>query len=121
MVTSNFAIYGTKILYEVVRDILFFPLWWYSRGLFQLVLFLKDFLLNREQALAWSVWAKNIFTPMYGQQDFAGKAISFVVRLIQIAARSVFMLFWLAVAVAGFLFWLFLPVAVLAGIIFQVV
>lgn len=121
MLTNNFALYGTKVLAELARDILFFPLWWYSKGLFQVVRFAKEFLVNRARALAWLVWIKNIFTPMYGQRDFAGKLISFFMRLIQIIVRSVFMLFWLAVSACFLIFWLFLPLIVLAGIIFQII
>lgn len=120
MLTNNFIFSGVKILSELIRDILYFPLWWYSAGLARLLLSLKNFLADKEKSLALSVWVKNIFTPMYGQYDWAGMIISFFVRLFQIIIRGLLMLFWLAVALAVFLLWLGLPVAVVYEIYFQI-
>ena len=120
MVTNNFAIYGLKVAYDLASDIVFFPLWWYTGGLKKIVLAAFRFLKNREKALALFVWTKNIFTPMYGQRDFAGAAISFVMRLVQIVFRGLAMFFWLAVAIALVLFWLILPFFVIGELIFQI-
>jgi len=38
MATNSFIFYSVKILAELVRDVLYFPLWWYSRGLINLLL-----------------------------------------------------------------------------------
>ena len=47
MLTNSFALYSGKILFELLRDILYFPLWWYSKGLVHVLLRLKDFLANK--------------------------------------------------------------------------
>lgn len=119
MRSSNFALYGSKIILEFVRDIVYFPLWWYSRGLYKFLLFITNFVADRERALALFVWIKNIGRPMYGQHDAAGIIISFFVRLVQIIARSIIMLFWLLIAFVVFLIWLALPFFVALEIIFQ--
>ena len=121
MFTHNSAVYGTKILGELVWNIIYFPLWWYSRGLVRLILNLKDFIVNRERSLAFFVWIKNIFRPMYGQHDWQGRIISFFMRLAQIIARGVIMIFWLIFALAGFLFWIILPFIVLYEIYAQII
>lgn len=121
MTNNNFVAYGSKIMVEFVGDIVYFPFWWYSRGLVKVLVFLSDFLADRQKALALLVWLKNIGKPMYGQEDWAGKIISFFVRLIQIIARSVIMLFWLIIAFVVFILWLFLPVVALGEIIFQLI
>jgi len=119
MVNNNFAIYGVKILAELARDIIYFPLWWYTKGLFQLLIWLKNFLINREKTVALSVWIKNIFRPMYGQYDWQGKLISFFIRVMQIIARSIGMLIYLIISALIFCFWIILPILVIYQIIFQ--
>ena len=119
MATNSFIFYSVKILAELVRDVLYFPLWWYSRGLINLLLGVKDFLVNKQKSLALYVWLKNIMRPMYAQDDLAGTLISFFVRLVQIIFRSVFLLFWSALAVLAVAAWLLLPPLVVYEIIFQ--
>ena len=46
----------------------------------ELVRHLKDFLDSKEKSLALFVWVKNLFVSMYGQRDFWGALISFVMR-----------------------------------------
>ena len=119
MLTNNFAIYGAKILVELIRDILYFPLWWYSRGLLKVLFWLRRFLVNKQKSLALLIWIKNIHRPMYGQYDWLGLLISFFVRLFQILVRSVIMMFWLIIALIIFCFWVILPVFVIYEIILQ--
>lgn len=117
--TNNFVFYGTKILTELARDIVFFPLWWYTKGLVKMFGWAKRFLDDRLKALALLVWIKNIHRPMYGQYDWQGVLISFFMRLIQIIVRSIAMLFWLIFVVIVLLFWVALPLAVAYEVIFQ--
>ena len=119
MLTNNFAIYGAKILVELIRDILYFPLWWYSRGLLSVLFWLRKFLVNKQKSLALLIWIKNIHRPMYGQYDWTGLLISFFVRLFQILVRGVIMMFWLIIALIIFCFWVILPVFVIYEIILQ--
>jgi len=119
MLSHNFAVYGSKIFAEIIGDILYFPLWWYSRGLAGVVRGLRRFLSDREKSLALLVWIKNIHRPMYGQYDWQGVLISFVMRVVQIIFRSILMVFWLAAAVFALFAWLILPVAAYYGIISQ--
>jgi len=120
MLTNNLGLYTGKILVDLLRDILYFPLWWYSRGLKQLAIKLKNFLVNKERSLALFVWMKNIFRPMYAQYDWAGILISFFVRLFQITVRGIFMLGWLGLALFALCLWLILPVLAIYEIVFQV-
>ena len=119
MMTNNFALYSLKIVGEFIRDIFMFPLWWYSRGLMQLVLSQIKFIKNREKSLALMVWVKNIFKPMFGQTDWQGKLISFFMRVFQIIFRSIVLLFWILIAFSGLVLWIGLPILVLYQILFQ--
>ena len=119
MPTNSFIFYSLRVLAELVRDVLYFPFWWYSRGFLNLLLGVKNFLVNKQKAMALFVWLKNIFRPMYGQYDWQGMLISFLVRSVQIIFRSVFMLFWVIMSLLVIIFWLLLPVLVIYEIMFQ--
>jgi len=119
MNSNSFIFYGLQILIELIRDVLYFPVWWYGRGLLNLIIGVMHFLSDKQKALALLVWIKNIFRPMYGQYDFAGVLISFFVRLVQIILRSLFLLFWLILCLAVILFWVLFPLFVIYEIIFQ--
>lgn len=118
---NNFILYSGKIIAELAYDILYFPLWWYSRGFLNLLLSLYNFLTDKQKSLALLVWLKNIFRPMYGQYDWQGMLISFFIRLVQIIFRSLILLFWLIVVVAVALAWLVLPLFVVYEIILQLI
>jgi len=111
--------YSIKILGEIARDFLFFPLWWYSRGLVMIITKTWEFVQNRQRSLALIVWVKNIFKPMYGQYDWQGLLISFFIRSMQIIFRSLIMFFWILVSLAFLVIWAILPFFVFYQIIFQ--
>lgn len=119
MITNSFLFYSLQIFIELIRDILYFPVWWYGRGLVNLIMSLIDFLADKQKALALLVWIKNIFRPMYAQYDWAGLLISFFMRLTQIIFRSLIMLFWLIFSLAIIIFWILFPALVIYEIIFQ--
>lgn len=121
MFIHNQAAYSTKILGNIIIDIIYFPFWWYSRGLVKIIISLINFIKNREKALAFFVWVKNIFTPMYGQEDWQGRLISFAVRLIQIIFRGAVMIFWLVFALTGLILWIVFPIFVLYEIYLQII
>jgi hypothetical protein len=119
MLTQNSAAYSIKILAEIIGDILYFPIWWYSRGLVDAVMGLANFLSNKQKAWALLVWIKNIFKPMYAQRDWQGVLISIFMRLVQIFFRAIIMLGWSLFAMIGLLFWIALPPLVFFEIIYQ--
>lgn len=121
MPSNSFLFYSLKILIEIMTDVLYFPFWWYSRGLVNLIIWARDFLINKQKSLALSVWVKNIFKPMYAQYDWQGMLISFFMRLVQIIFRSILMLFWLIMALAVIIFWVILPVLTIYEIAFQLI
>lgn len=119
MVSSNFVLYGLRVWGETAWDFVYFPIWWYTRGLFEFLGFSWDFLCYRQKSLALFVWIGNIFTPMYGQRDWQGFLISVMIRIVQIIFRSIIMCFWIAVALLMILVWLFFPPFILYQIFFQ--
>lgn len=117
---KNNSVYNNKIALNILRDILFFPIWWYSFGLYKFLLKLKEFLTIRQKSLALFVWMKNIFVPMYGQYNIAGRIISFFMRLVQIIFRGLIMIFWLLFSLILLLIWIIIPIYTVYQIIFQI-
>ncbi len=121
MLSDNLGFYGTKILLEIGRDFIFFPIWWYSEGLFLFIKKIIKFLNTQQKSLALFVWIKNIHKPMYGQNDWQGILISILMRIFQIIIRSAIMVFWLAGAIVAILVWIFIPFIIIYQIYYQLV
>ena len=119
MISNNSILYTIKILLEIARDFIFFPVWWYSVGLYRFLTALFNFLKGVEKSLALSVWIKNIFKPMFGQSDWQGRLISIFIRIVQIIARSIVMFIVLIFVACLFALWIIFPLLVIYEIIFQ--
>ncbi len=110
MAEYNFLTYSGKIIIQILGEILYFPLWWYSVGFLRLLVGLGKFLRNQEASLGFSIWLKNIFVPMYGQRDFTSRLISFVMRSIQIIVRGLGLLFLVLLSFLIAILWLAFPI-----------
>lgn len=119
MLKHNFLTYGGQIILQILGEILYFPIWWYSVGFGRLIKNAWRFWRNQERTLGFSIWAKNIFVPMYGQRDWASRIISFFVRLVQIIARGIILMFWLLIILIILILWLAFPLLLLLAIAFQ--
>ncbi|MDI3496237.1 MAG: hypothetical protein PWQ35_258 [Patescibacteria group bacterium] len=121
MFKHNFLTYGSQIVFKIISDIVIFPIWWYSLGLVEMIKKGWHFLHQREKALGFSIWLKNIFVPMYGQYDWAGRIISFFVRLVQVIFRGLVLIFWLILYVISIILWLAGPIFLFLALFFQLI
>jgi len=119
MFKHNFLTYSGKIIISLLLEIVYFPIWWYSVGFFRFLKNVWNFLKDQENSLGFWVWAKNIFVPMYGQSDWAGRLISFFVRLVQVVFRGFALLLWAIICLFVLIFWLILPLLLLLALFFQ--
>jgi len=119
MLKSNFLIFSFKIIAQFIWKIIFFPIWWYSLGFLRFVSRIFSFWRSEQRALGLWVWFRNIFVPMYGQYDFTGRVISFIVRCAQILFRGLAMLFWIIIGLFLMLFWLSLPIIIVIATAYQ--
>lgn len=120
MLSQNFLTYIPTALLELVAKFLYFPIWWYSVGLFKRIKSLFLFLKGKEKELGVSVWLKNIFVPMYGQRDIAGRLISFVIRFFQVIIRGFILFIWFILSFLMLLLWIFFPVALCFALVIQI-
>jgi hypothetical protein len=104
---------------EVAFVVFYFPFWWYSVGFFRFLGASWRFLSNKQESLALFVWLKNIFRPMYGQEDLTGRLVSFFMRGFQIIFRGIALLFYLALVLILVIAWLLLLPTILAFIFWQ--
>lgn len=87
------------VFVEGFREFLRFPFWWYTQGLKQT---LERFLSSIRISVVFfgiDVWGKNLFVPMYGDTSLMGRLISFLVRAVVLAVRSVGVGLWIIVIV----------------------
>jgi hypothetical protein len=98
------------IVVDLIRQLVYFPIWWYSAGLALAVKFLGRGIKIGNQRLAIKILFKYWFKPMYGQTDWQGKIISFFMRTVLLIWRLFLFLCWLVALVVIFLTYLSLPI-----------
>ncbi|OGL63850.1 hypothetical protein A3C09_04960 [Candidatus Uhrbacteria bacterium RIFCSPHIGHO2_02_FULL_47_44] len=114
MKSSSSSLVLKHLLLDLVREILFLPVWWFTIGLAQMVLWCGHSVKHAAETTGLTIWAKNLFVPMYGETSVSGKLISFFVRLIMVIARGVATFVWMFVVVGVFIaYLLLLPLAIL--------
>ena len=117
---NNIVITSLKyVAIDIVGNILYFPIWWYSQGLKEAGLFCLRKISNGEKVLGLKIWLVNLFKPMYGQYDWQGKLISFFMRLVQLVFRTIAMIIWIIIVFVLFIIWLVLPPFVIYQIWFH--
>lgn len=106
-------------LSDFLREIVILPFWWYTIGFARTVAWCARSIKGAAQTTGLTIWAQNLFVPMYGETTFSGKAISFFIRLIMVIARGLATLVWMVVAMILLAIYLVaLPVAAL-GILYH--
>ena len=116
----NFLSYSGQIIISLILEIVYFPIWWYSAGFFRFLKNVWRFFRGRERDLGFLIWFKNIFVPMYGQYDFMGRVISFMIRSVQIIFRGLILAFWGLISLVMVLVWIAAPVLLVLALGFQI-
>lgn len=104
---------------EVLGDLVYAPVWWYSRGLIWFLGRLRDRVVGFERTLGLGFWIRTLGKPMYGQYDIAGKIISFLMRIVVLIFRVVVFMFycvWLIILLA---LWILVPPLVIWQMVSQ--
>ena len=108
------------ILINEIRTVLYFPVWWYTKGLVKMLIGSWHFVQDFNLTLGFTIWLKNIFVPMFGQRDIAGRLISVFLRIVNIIFRGIAMLFLIALTFIFIIIWLVLPIFILFQIIIYI-
>jgi len=107
------------IFIDVVGGVLRWPIWWYTRGLALITSGSIHSVERYYQSIALGVWIKNLFVPMYGLRDWQGRLISFLVRLVQIAFRSLFLVVRIVIAMIGIIMYMILPIVTVIQLLYH--
>lgn len=105
------------IFWDLLGDIIRFPAWWLTTGIKKSFLSLLNKIKNASESLGVGIWIKNLFKPMFGVRDWQGRIISFIVRIIQIIFRSIFLLIYVIFSIFLFFLWILLPIFIILQII----
>lgn len=110
---ANIFLQSIKILFlDFVGEVLYFPIWWYSRGLKRIFLYFWRNVQNLANHLALKIMIKNLFRPMFAQYDKSGRAISFVMRIILLLSRFVVFVILSFIYLLILLAWIILPLLI---------
>ena len=97
---------AARVAYEIV----YFPIWWYSRGLSRLANFCLKSLYGAWRAMALAILLKNFFRPMFGQRGWDAYVLSLMTRFCQVISRLILMVLWGLALWIIFLIWIIAPV-----------
>lgn len=117
--TGTIPLSTAKLIGETIGHVLFFPAWWYTRGLVGVLKYVGRSIKNQYEGLALGVWLANLFVPMYGTTDWAGRLISFLIRLFMIVARGLILFLWIIVMAVLLIFYLLLLPVTIVGLVYH--
>lgn len=107
------------IVKDLLLDFLYWPIWWYTRGVVKAFNMMTDTIVQGNDELAIGIWMKNIFTPMFGDATWQGRLVSFFMRVVQIVGRIIAFLFWVLFAFIVFIVWFLIPIFVIYEFVFN--
>lgn len=107
------------VLSELLGGIASLPIWWYTRGLSLMTAWFRNSVRNASESFALGVWVKNLFVPMYGDNEWSGRVISFSVRFAMIFVRGGAVAAWSAVAFVGLILYVLVLPAAIVGLLYH--
>ena len=105
------------LLVDLVGSVVWFPVWWYTKGLNRILHATTNAMRYRAQSYAFGVWIRNFFVPMYGQYDWTGRLISVFMRFVVLIGRLIALAFESAIYAMGVVAWGLAPMVFLGMVI----
>lgn len=68
-------------------------------------------------ALGVLLWLRNLFVPMFGQHDWQGRLVSFLIRLVQLIARGIAFMVLVVFLTAVLAIWATGPLVLFLGLV----
>ncbi|MFH1712917.1 MAG: hypothetical protein ABH896_01900, partial [Candidatus Jacksonbacteria bacterium] len=100
------------ILKHIILDTLYFPIWWYSKGLLKILRWAKESLKDAERMAGLKIWIKAMFKPMFQDYTREGRIVSFFMRFVLLIFKLLMVIIWTAVLGLVILIWLGLPIGI---------
>lgn len=105
------------VLIDIIFEIIYFPVWWYSYGLSSVFKFSIKSIKQNFRNYGISIGFRFLFKPMYSQNDFWGRIISFFMRLIVLIFKLIVFFVIFIFYIFIFILWIFLPIIILREIV----
>ncbi|MBT4349958.1 hypothetical protein HOD19_04260 [bacterium] len=116
--SENIFIKTIKTLFiDLIGEILYFPIWWYTRGLKGVFVYIWRSVKKLAYSLSLKVMITHLLSPMFGQYDRAGRAISFFMRFILLISRFVVFVIGTVLYICLLAFWVLLPLVVIMQLV----
>lgn len=109
-----------RIVLDFFWHLVYFPVWWYTKGLTKALLYCFNLLRSGNDFMAPGIWLQNLFVPMFGQNDWQGRIVSVLMRFINIIVRGIGLFIWSMAVFLIFLLWLLWPIFVLYMLIMSI-
>jgi hypothetical protein len=104
---------------DLLGSVVWFPFWWYTKGLSMVGAHALNALRYRAQSYAFVLWLKNFFTPMYGQHDWVGRLVSVFMRLVVFIGRLVAFVVEALIYGVGLILWMLAPAGLAAFTVYS--
>jgi len=111
------APFGQEIFAGGIKNIFYFPVWWYSRGLKNRVIDVTQGIRGLARSLALKIMFTHLFSPMFGETSFSGRVISFVMRCLILVWRTFLFILGAAAWLLLLAIWVGLPVLIVWQIV----
>ena len=102
------------VFVDLIGSVVWFPVWWYTKGLKQMIAWCADGLRYRARQYGIGLWIRNFFVPMFAQYDWEGRLVSVGVRFFVILGRCIALVAEGVVYVFLVLCWVTVPPLALA-------
>lgn len=118
MFSQNIFFLALKsIVVDIIGDVLYFPIWWYTVGLKDVVIKYGKSVSETANHLALRLLVLNIFKPMFAQYDRAGRVISFFMRVVILIGRSIYFVVYVVLRFSLVCAWVALPILIVMRIL----
>lgn len=121
MATSTVQRAATFVLRDLIGEILYFPVWWFSVGLAAAGRTLVRHWRRTYDALGLRFLLRTMFKPMYGDYSRTGRVISFFIRLILVGWKTLLLILWTVVYIGLMTAWVAGPIVAVAMILRQLI
>ncbi len=106
-----------RTIIVVLYEVFYFPLWWYGRGVKFIFLQAHTMIRFGSDLFSPALWWRYLFVPMYGQYNWQGRVISFIMRFVQGVVRGFLFILYVVVIGGIVVAWFVLPLVIMRGLL----
>lgn len=109
----TYKIFFKDLFLDIIWEVLYFPIWWYSRGFKKTALFCWQKIKDGWRALSLTIFLESFFKPMYGQHGWDAYILSLATHLVQLLWRLSLIILWFVFWLFVLILWIALPILII--------